>query len=55
MSLGKASICEGLWMNESARTVEARCHDVLNLIQAYMDGKTKFEGLVRGLENGING
>ena len=42
-------------MDESNQTVVARCHEMLNLIQAYMGGKTKFDSLVRGLENGING
>lgn len=42
-------------MNESNQTVEARSREMVNLIQSYTDGKIKFDGLVRGLENGING
>jgi hypothetical protein len=42
-------------MNESNQTVEARCREMVNLIQAFTDGEIKFDGLVRGLENGING
>jgi len=42
-------------MNESNQTIEARCREMVNLIQAFTDGKIKFDGLVRGLENGING
>ena len=42
-------------MDESNQTVVARCHEMLNLIQAYTGGKTKFDSLARGLENGING
>jgi hypothetical protein len=48
-------MCKGSCMNEVNQTVKARCHEMWNLIKAYTGGKIRFDGLVRGLENGING
>lgn len=48
-------MCKGPCTNEVNQTVKARCHEMLKLIKAYTGGKIRFDGLVRGLENGING